>query len=235
MVISSQDRTIASLKSLIASLKHEVGSISTRASTFGEDAQKAVLAKNRVSALAALRSRKATEATLAQRLDVLSQLEGVYDKIEQAVDQVTMVRVMEASTGVLRNLHAEAGGLTNVENVVDNLRDEMDKVNQISGAIEAAGEGDAAIDESAIADELDALVRHTQLQNEETEARRIEERLADIETPENVRDAAQLSGQGTANYSSPSTAKVAGSVDSLAVDAFDRMSLDERQVPNMDL
>ena len=64
-----------------------------------------------MSALAALRSKKLNETALAQRTETLSQLEEVYSKVEQAADQVAIVRVMEASAGVLRNLHAEVGGV----------------------------------------------------------------------------------------------------------------------------
>lgn len=228
-MISSQDRTIASLKSLIADLKQQISSITTSVNTLTKNAQKAVLVKNRVSALAALRSRKVAEANLAQRLDTLSQLEGVYDKIEQAVDQVTLVRVMEASAGVLRNLNAEVGGVTSVENVVESLRDEMDKVDDIGNAIEAAGQGDAAIDENAIDDELEALVRQSQLEKEEKEAFGTRQRLAGVEAAEDAKEAAQLPDKENIVKESRSAVLVASSADKLAVDPLDRISLDEIQ------
>ena len=61
----------------------------------------------------------------------LAQLEGVYSKIEEAFDQVAIMRVMEVSTGVLRNLHAQFVGVEKVEDVLDGLRDEMGKVDEI--------------------------------------------------------------------------------------------------------
>ncbi len=234
LIISGQDRTIATLKSLIADLKQQVASITMRVDSSSEKAQKAIFVKNRVSALAALRSKKAAEASLAQRLDTLSQVEGVYNKIEQAVDQVTMLRVMQGSTGVLRTLHAEVGGVTCVENVVEKLREEMDKVDEIGSVIEAAGQEDDTIDGSAIDDELEALVRQSQLEDKEKEARRTRLRLANIESLEGVREAAQLPNQETMIEERPSEALAAGSADTSVVDAFDRMSLDESQAPNIE-
>ncbi len=234
LTISSHDRTIASLKSLIADVKQQIASIAMKVNSLSKNAQEAVLLKNRVSALAALRSRKAAEATLAQRLDTLSQLEGVYDKIEQAVDQVTLVRVMEASTGVLRSLHAEVDGVVSVENVMENLRDEMDKVDDIGNAIEVAGQGDAAIDESAIDNELEALVRQSQLENEEKEAFRTRQRLATVEVPEDANEAARLLDKQKNIKERRPAILAPSSADTSAVDPLDRISLDEIQAPKIE-
>ena len=229
LTISTQDRTIASLKSLIADLNEQVASITARVNDCSDKAQKAVLSENRVSALAALRSRKAAQSTLARRLDTLSQLESLYDKIEQAVDQASMVRVMEASTTVLRNLHAEVGGVTNVENVVEKLKEEMDTVDEIGSVIESAGQGDTAIDESAIDDELEVMLRQSRLETEEEEVRRTQQMLDNIEAPNDRKEALQLSSLNN-DFESNQTADI----DNFAPDAFDRMSLDERQAPNKD-
>jgi len=215
-------------------VKQQIASIATKVNSLSKNAQEAVLLKNRVSALAALRSRKAAEATLAQRLDTLSQLEGVYDKIEQAVDQVTLVRVMEASTGVLRSLHAEVDGVVSVENVMENLRDEMDKVDDIGNAIEVAGQGDAAIDESAIDNELEALVRQSQLENEEKEAFRARQRLATVEVPEDANEAAQLLDKQKNIKERRPAILAPSSADTSAVDPLDRISLDEIQAPKIE-
>ena len=227
LTISSHDRTIASLKHLIANLTHQVASIGTRIPALSENAQSAVLAKNRVSALAALRSKKAAEDTLTQRLDTLSQLQAVYDRIEQAVDQVAMIRIMKAGTEVLRSVHANAGGVTNMERVVEQLREEMDEVDKIGHIIEATGQGDAALDEGAIDDELEAMVRQSELKLKES--RQIEQRLADIAASRDTKEANQPSEQETQTRSSLSAAETVGSVDTLAVIASNPMSLDESQ------
>ncbi|CAF9939735.1 MAG: Charged multivesicular body protein 7 [Alectoria fallacina] len=178
--LSIQDKTIASLKMLIADLSTQVAVLTTRISTLSESAQKAINNKNRTSALAALRSKKVSETALTGRSETLAQLEEVYGKIEQAADQVAILRVMEASTGVLRNLHAQVGGIDRVEDIIEGLRDEMGKVDEIGGAIEAGPQRDSVIDESAVAEELESLEKQTSIRDEEKGARQTQERLAII-------------------------------------------------------
>lgn len=178
--ISAQDKTIASLKTIIADLNLQITALDVRIKTLSEKAQTAVKAKNRITALAALKSRKATETTLAQRYDALSQLEGVYGKIEQASDQVAVFRVMEASTGVLQILHAQVGGVERVEDVVEGLRIQMSKVDEIGQVMEEAGRGEAVVDDDAVDEELKALEQQDRLEREEKEAEKTRQRLAEL-------------------------------------------------------
>ena len=178
--LSTQDKTVASLKTLIADVNMQVAMLSTRISNLSETARKAINSKSRTSALAALRSKKLSETTLAQRSATLVSLEEVYNKIEQAADQVAIVRVMEASTGVLRNLLAQVGGIDKVEDVIAGLRDEMGKVDEMGGVLEASAQGDSVIDESAVDEELDILEGQNSAREEEKEACQTQERLASI-------------------------------------------------------
>ena len=154
--------------------------LSTRISSLSETAQKAINNKSRTSALAALRSKKLSEATLTQRLETLTQLEGVYGKIEQAADQVAVVRAMEASTGVLQNLHAQVGGIEKVEDVIEGLGNEMGKVDDIGRVIEAGAQLDSVVDESAVDEELESLERQANAREEEEGAYQTQKKLASI-------------------------------------------------------
>lgn len=158
----------------------QVEMLATRISTLSESAQNAINNKNRTSALAALRSKRLNEATLMQRSQTLAQLEGVYSKIELAADQVAIVRAMEASTGVLRNLHAQVGGIDKVEDVIEGLRNEMGKVDLIGGAIGAGAQVDSVVDESAVDEELESLERQICAREDENGALQTQERLASI-------------------------------------------------------
>ena len=171
---------MASLKTLIADVNMQVAMLSTRISNLSETAQKAINNKSRTSALAALRSKKLSETTLAQRSATLVSLEEVYSKIEQAADQVAIVRVMEASTGVLRNLLGQVGGIDKVEDVIEGLRDEMGKIDEMGGVLEAGAQGDSVIDESAVDEELEILERQISAREEKKEASQTQERLASI-------------------------------------------------------
>ena len=120
------------------------------------------------------------ETTLAQRTETLSQLEEVLNKIEQAVDQAAIVKAMKGSTEVLRNIRAEYGGIDKVEDVIEDLRQEMDQVDEVSTTI-GAGQQDAAVaDADAIDEELEAMMRQAEEKERDEEARRTAERLAGI-------------------------------------------------------
>jgi charged multivesicular body protein 7 len=145
--------------------------------------QNAINNKNRILALSALRSKKVAERNLKQRSDTLIQLEEVYIKIEQAADQVDIVRVMEASTGVLRALHAQVGGVEKVVDVVEELREEMAKVDEVGNLITEAG---PVIDEGELDDELLAMESQERQVREAIEAEETKRRLAELEGIEGV-------------------------------------------------
>ncbi|QSZ28732.1 hypothetical protein DSL72_003234 [Monilinia vaccinii-corymbosi] len=162
--ITHEDTSIASLKSLIADLEIQTKFFSERVEMMETAAKEAVSKKNRVSALAALRSKKSAETTLANRHATLSQLEEVLSKIEQAADQVELVRIMESSTKVLSSLNKEVGGMERVDDVVDQLREQMGQVDEIGDIIAEPGQNN--VDEAEMDDELEAM--------EKEETRKIE-------------------------------------------------------------
>lgn len=137
--------------------------------------------KNRISALSAVRSKKLAEHNLQRRFDTLVQLEEVYSKIEQATDQVEYVRVMEASTGVLRGLNTQVGDAAKIDEVVDELREEMSKVDEVGNTMSEAG---PEIDETEIDDELEALEHKDQEAKDEEEAEETRKKLAELESLE---------------------------------------------------
>ncbi|CAG8332873.1 unnamed protein product, partial [Penicillium nalgiovense] len=100
--ITQQDTTIASIKTLVSTMSKQVTSLEAKVAELTASAKTALVNKNRISALSAVRSKKLAEHNLQQRFNTLMQLEEVYSKIEQAAGQVDMVQVMQASTGVLR-------------------------------------------------------------------------------------------------------------------------------------
>ena len=178
--LSTQDKTIASLKILIANMNSQIALLARRISNLSESARAAVENKNTISARAALRSKKLNETVLAQRTEALLQLEEIYGKIEQAADQVAIVRVMEASADVLRSMNAEAGGIEKVEDLVEILKDEMSKVDEVSNAINAGSHENVVSDEDGIDEELASLERQAKEEQEEKEAQLTAEKLASI-------------------------------------------------------
>ncbi|GES60027.1 SNF7 family protein [Aspergillus terreus] len=179
--ITQQDSTIASIKTLMSTMEKQVESLEKKIAELNATAKLALHNKNRISALSAVRSKKLAEHNLQQRLDTLAQLEQVYVKIEQAADQVEFVQVMEASTGALRGLNAQVGGAARVEDVVDELRDEMSKVDEIGNIMNEAG---PQIDETEIDDELEELESNERRAQEEAEAEETRKKLAQLDSLE---------------------------------------------------
>jgi charged multivesicular body protein 7 len=166
--ITMEDTTIASLKTLIKDLEIQTEVLTKRVDELAITAKEAVARKNRVAALAALRSKKLAESTLTKRHATLGQLEEVFAKIEQAADQVELVRVMEASTRVLSGLNKEVGGVERVDDVVDQLREQMGQVDEVGNVIAEAGQA-GAMDETEVDDELEAMEREDREKREEAQ------------------------------------------------------------------
>lgn len=144
------------------------------------EAKAAASTQLRSSALRALRSKKTIERTLAQRLETLSQLETILQKIEQAADQVAIARVIESSTGVLRKFNDQVGSIEKVADLMDGLCEEISRVDEVSQAISEQGGQAVSIDEQAIDEELDILIQQTQLGKDEKAAEETQKRLAGI-------------------------------------------------------
>jgi charged multivesicular body protein 7 len=172
-MITQEDATISSLKSLITDLEAQTHVLEKRVEALGVQAKEAVEKKNRVSALAALKSKKLAETTLGKRYATLSQLEEVFVKIEQAADQVELVRIMEGSTKVLAGLNKQIGGVERVDDIVEQLREQMGQINEVGDVL--AEPGKEGVDESEVDDELEAMERAEKEKQEEAEQKAKEE------------------------------------------------------------
>ncbi|GKZ82731.1 hypothetical protein AnigIFM56816_007552 [Aspergillus niger] len=210
--ITEQDTAVASIKTLMATMTKQVENLENKITELNSTARMALQNKNRVSALSAVRSKKLAEHNLKQRLDTLMQLEEVYSKIEQATDQVQFVKVMEASTGALRGLHTQIGGAERVEDVVQELRDEMSKVDEVGNIMNEAG---PQIDETEIDDELQELENKEREEMDEKEAEETRKKLAEL-------DSLQQGAQEAARRAAAERA-----VESELEDRLSRMSVEE--------
>jgi charged multivesicular body protein 7 len=207
--ITEQDATIASIKELTANLKHQINLLEARIDQLGETAKTALGRKNRVSALAALKSKKMAESSLSTRYATLNQLEEVASRIEQAADQVALVKVMESSSTVLEKLNRAVGGTEKVDGVMDRLREQMADTDEVAAILaESSGQ---AVDESEIDDELEALEREekereeaAERKAEEAEAREKLDELPTVpgeELPQREKETTPTAETGIANLS----------------------------------
>lgn len=178
--ITVEDRAIASLKTLITNLNLQSSQLTNRISELTDAARNQIKIRNRLSAIHALRSKKLAEQSLAQKLDYLAQLERVYDNIEQAVDQVAIIQALKDSTRVLHSIHSQVGDVETVETIMEELQTEMLKSDDISNAINEAGQGASAIDDEAIDEELELLLHQSSKDNDEKQVQHLKEKLASI-------------------------------------------------------
>lgn len=188
--ITHDDSSIASLKNLMFDIEKQLETLAARIDNLSTTARDAVSRKNRVSAIAALRSKRLAESQLAKQSAVLGQLEEVYSKIGEAADQVELMRIMEGSTGVLKALHKEIGGVERVDDVLAQLGEQMAQVDEVGNVITEMNRGE--VDESEVDDELEALEledrdkkeaeRLSNERKEEAEAAETKRRLGALET-----------------------------------------------------
>ena len=127
-----------------------------------------------------LQSKKMAEQSLARRLSNLSQLEEAYDRIEQAVDQVAFIAAMKSTTQVLRGLHSGIGDVENVKDVMKELQTEIAKSNSFSDAMKEAGQEAIAADDEAIGSELELLIHHANLINDDKQIQDVAAKLDSI-------------------------------------------------------
>lgn len=166
--ITDEDASIASLNELTEKLKHQTEILSTRVDELDHEAKSAVAKKNRVKALACLKAKKQAEASLTQRYATLNQLEEVSAKIEQAADNVQLIKVMESSTGVLKTLNAQVGGVDKIDSVMDELKERMSDTEELANILsESVG---PPVDEAEIDDELAAMEKEAKEKQEAREA-----------------------------------------------------------------
>ncbi|OPB39898.1 Snf7 family protein [Trichoderma guizhouense] len=174
--ITEEDSSIASIKELASNLEHQIDLLNGRIDELDQEARNAVLRKNRVAALAALKSKKRAESSLSTRYATLHQLEEVASKLQQASDQVQLVKVMESSANALESLNTQIGSADKVENTMDRLRDQMSATDEIT-AILAEPTG-MIVDEEEIDEELEAMEREQNKEEEEKERRKEEAKEA---------------------------------------------------------
>ncbi|KOS20656.1 Uncharacterized protein ESCO_006816 [Escovopsis weberi] len=172
--ITQEDTSIASIKELTGSLEHQVDLLNRRVDELDREAREAVLRKNRVKALASLKAKKLTEASLTKRYATLGQLEEVASRLQQASDQIQLVKVMESSAGALKGLNEQLGSVDRVDTVMDALREQMSETDEVA-AILAESTG-AVVDEAEIDDELEALEKEQREKEEEEEEEEKEKR-----------------------------------------------------------
>jgi len=192
--VTTQDATIANLRTLIHTMQSQVSELTDKIASLDRAARLCVAEKRLAQAKAHLRSKKLATTTLETRTATLSQLEETFTAIENAADQVAVVEAMKASSGVLGELNRRVGGVEGVEEVVEGLRTEMEKVDDV-GRVIAEGNPADVVDEGDVEAEFEALEKAEREIREREEAERTAKRLKELEeTPVKVGEKDGTSG-----------------------------------------
>lgn len=188
--ITDEDASVAQLKELTEKLKHQTDLLGSRVDELTIEIKAALARSNKVRALAALKAKKQAETSLTQRYATLAQLEQVAAKIEQASDNVALVQVMEASTGVLKTLNAQVGGVDRIDGVMDGLRDKISDTEELTAILsENVGQ---AVDDGEIEDELAALEQEARETKEAREAAKAQKDMDALpEVPKEKKESTQ--------------------------------------------
>lgn len=196
--VTAEDASIANLRALMSSMTARVDALQARVAILERDARAAVAAKQESRAKAMLRQKRAAETTLAQRSTTLEQLERTWASIEAAADNVAIVAAMRDSSAVLRGLNAKVGGAEGVDDVLDQLREDMEATEDISQAV--ADGGRVQVDESEVEEELAALENAERTKNaaQEREMNAAQERKQNEERTEDRVDDVRKQLEGLA-------------------------------------
>jgi hypothetical protein len=186
------------LKNLLTHLSSQTPALEKSIAQLDAQARTAVAAKNTSAARAALKRKKLVIDALDRRHDQAFSLQQTLDKIDQAADNVAMVRAMATSATVLRRLNAEIGGVEGAEKVADALAEEMGAVDEVTAVLNEPGTGQV-IDESEVDEEFEAMMKQAeekeQLVEKEKEAAETVRKMKELEEWERKKKAAETAQQ----------------------------------------
>jgi charged multivesicular body protein 7 len=187
--ITETDTTIATLKNLHTHLTAQLPALEKSIAQLDAQARTAVAAKNTATARAALKRKKLVTDALERRHEQAFSIQQTLDKIDQAADNVAMVRAMDASAKVLRRLNAEIGGVEGAEKVTDALAEQMGAVDEVTSVLNEPGIGQV-IDETEVDEEFEALMKQ-----EEEKAEKIKAEKEAADTSKKMRELEEFERQ----------------------------------------
>ncbi|KAL1838335.1 hypothetical protein VTJ49DRAFT_2796 [Mycothermus thermophilus] len=152
--ITAQDQAILDLKIQRDKLRQYQKKI-THLTSLETQAARTLLAKgDRTRALLALRRKKYQESILAKTDAQLEQLERLVSSVEFALIQKDVLFGLQQGTQVLKEIHAQMGGIENVEKLMGETAEAIAYQQEVS---EALNNRLSVQDEEEVEDELAAL------------------------------------------------------------------------------
>ncbi|PNY29253.1 SNF7 family protein [Tolypocladium capitatum] len=152
--VTAQDKAILDMKNQRDKLHQYQRRITVLTDRETEIARQMLAQGDRKRALLALRRKKYQQSLLAQTDAQLEQLEKLTSNVEFAQIQKDVVFGLQQGTKVLKEIHAEMGGIEHVEKLMGETADAIAYQKEVS---EMLGGRISNQDEEEVEDELDAL------------------------------------------------------------------------------
>ncbi|KAI0187172.1 Snf7-domain-containing protein [Xylaria flabelliformis] len=156
--VTAQDKAILDLKNQRDKLHQYQRRITLLTDKETDIARQMLAAGDKKRALLALRRKKYQEQLLSKTDAQLAQLEQLMRNVEFALIQKDIVYGLQQGTAVLKEIHAEMGGIDHVEKLMGETADAIAYQKEVSDML---GERITNQDEEEVEDELAALERET--------------------------------------------------------------------------
>ncbi|BFZ56617.1 hypothetical protein PYCC9005_003664 [Savitreella phatthalungensis] len=167
--VGPTDVQVATVKAAVAHLTSQCVWLEEKMAGYDAEARNAVRAGRKALAVAAIRARRKCDLLAGTWRDRRDQADLVLLKIDDAAQQVGLVKALESGAAALKSVLHDLGDLDKIDQLADTLRDQMDKVDDVNQAIAsisdpASSAGASLIDDDALEREFQALS-----QNQESE------------------------------------------------------------------
>jgi charged multivesicular body protein 4 len=107
-----------------------------------------------------LKSKKQLQAQYDKLSAQINNTETMVYSLENAVSDVETLKAQQLAASTMKDVYKATGGIEKVDNMLDDIRDTMDRANELSDALSQQLGGNL-VDEDEIEDELAALEEET--------------------------------------------------------------------------
>lgn len=146
-IVSETDIAIAHLKSTLSQLSSQISQLSTRLDSLNAQIRMSISKQQKSMALGAMKTRNLVDKQLIQRTDNLHTLEQILLKIDDAANNIGILKAMQGGSKALAEIMKQVGGIERVDQVLDQVQEQMAVNDEIGVAIAGAsaavvGEGE---------------------------------------------------------------------------------------------
>ncbi|KAJ8519483.1 hypothetical protein ONZ45_g3570 [Pleurotus djamor] len=170
--ITVVDRGILELKNAVENMHKQIESLQARIATLTAKASSAIRDKQKAVATGHLKSRKQLQDVLERRLGSLQTLEATLYSVEEAAQDIQIMKSYESSTTTLRAILSHPSlKKEKVEETMEAMAEAMGDAREIDDAVRIGGdvalgigEGQTSVDDSELEEELNRMVEEMKLE-----------------------------------------------------------------------